>query len=159
MDTVLRLEDENLQLKEAVRSHAVVDQAIGVILAVGQLTPDQGWDVLRSTSQNTNIKLRHVAELIVDRAAVPLDSRGQERRQAVIVTPGASDHGPHKDEESRIHPRSRRRNHRAQGQQPRRSRRPRGSRERRCAGRWPARPRAGAAGQTAGEATAGQPWP
>ncbi len=51
MDTVLRLEDENLQLKEAVRSHAVVDAGIGVILAVGQLTPAQGWDVLRSTSR------------------------------------------------------------------------------------------------------------
>lgn len=34
-DTVLRLKDENHQLKEAVRSHAVVDQAIGVVLAVG----------------------------------------------------------------------------------------------------------------------------
>ncbi|MET8286268.1 MULTISPECIES: ANTAR domain-containing protein [Streptomyces] len=65
-DEVLRLEDENLQLKQAVRSHAVVDQAIGVILAVGRLTPDQGWDTLRSISQNTNVKLRHVAELIVE---------------------------------------------------------------------------------------------
>ncbi|MEU1532339.1 ANTAR domain-containing protein [Streptomyces fagopyri] len=65
-DEVLRLEDENLQLKQAVRSHAVVDQAIGVILAVGRLTPDQGWDALRSISQNTNVKLRQVAELIVD---------------------------------------------------------------------------------------------
>lgn len=61
-----RLEDENLQLQEAVRSHAVVDQAIGVVLAVGRLSPDAGWEVLRNISQNTNIKLRHVAELIVD---------------------------------------------------------------------------------------------
>ncbi|MGW7265224.1 ANTAR domain-containing protein [Streptomyces sp. NPDC054842] len=63
---VLRLENENRQLREAVRSHAVVDQAIGVVAAVGRLTPDEGWNVLRNISQTTNIKMRHVAELIVD---------------------------------------------------------------------------------------------
>ncbi|MCX5008598.1 ANTAR domain-containing protein [Streptomyces sp. NBC_00638] len=60
------LQGENAQLHEAMRSHAVVDQAIGVVLAVGQLTPERGWDVLREVSQRTNIKLRHVAELIID---------------------------------------------------------------------------------------------
>ncbi|MGW6485682.1 ANTAR domain-containing protein [Streptomyces sp. NPDC055056] len=60
------LSEENAQLRHAVRSHAVVDQAIGVLLAVGTLTPDQGWDVLREVSQRTNIKLRHVAELLVE---------------------------------------------------------------------------------------------
>ncbi|MET9896237.1 ANTAR domain-containing protein [Streptomyces sp. NPDC006465] len=44
----------------------MVDQAIGVILAAGQLTPDQGWDVLREVSQRTNTKLRHVSEQIID---------------------------------------------------------------------------------------------
>ncbi|MFI5998075.1 ANTAR domain-containing protein [Streptomyces sp. NPDC051362] len=63
-----RLREENAQLQQAVRSHAVVDQAIGVLLAVGELTPDQGWDVLRAVSQNTNIKLRHVAQLLIDGA-------------------------------------------------------------------------------------------
>ncbi|MFD8418130.1 ANTAR domain-containing protein [Streptomyces sp. NPDC059466] len=79
-DEVLRLEDENLQLKQAVRSHAVVDQAIGVLLAVGRLTPDEGWDTLRSISQNTNVKLRQVAELIVEWARtgrLPGDIRSQ----------------------------------------------------------------------------------
>ncbi|MFI6493324.1 ANTAR domain-containing protein [Streptomyces sp. NPDC050564] len=60
------LEDENAQLHEAIRSHAVVDQAIGIVLATGQLTPDQAWDVLKEVSQRTNIKLRHVAELIIE---------------------------------------------------------------------------------------------
>lgn len=60
------LQEENAQLQHAVHAHAVVDQAIGVILAVGHLTPDQGWDVLREISQHTNIKLRHVAELIIE---------------------------------------------------------------------------------------------
>ncbi|MGX5181471.1 ANTAR domain-containing protein [Streptomyces avermitilis] len=61
-----RLEDENLQLKQAVLSHATIDQAIGVIVALGGLAPGRSWDVLREVSQRTNIKLRHVAELIID---------------------------------------------------------------------------------------------
>ncbi|MFJ4835757.1 ANTAR domain-containing protein [Streptomyces sp. NPDC088747] len=59
------LQDENAQLQQAVRSHAVVDQAIGVVIVLGRLTPEQGWDVLRKTSQRTNTKLRTVSELIV----------------------------------------------------------------------------------------------
>ncbi|MGW3661870.1 ANTAR domain-containing protein [Streptomyces sp. NPDC005141] len=62
---VEELRGENAQLHEAMRSHAVVDQAIGVVLAIGQLTPEQGWDALREISQRTNIKLRHVSELII----------------------------------------------------------------------------------------------
>lgn len=53
------------QLKEAVTSHAVVDQAIGMIVALGRMSPDQGWRVLKEVSQHTNIKLRNVAELIL----------------------------------------------------------------------------------------------
>ncbi|MFF2997995.1 ANTAR domain-containing protein [Streptomyces sp. NPDC057950] len=89
-DEVLRLEDENLQLKQAVRSHAVVDQAIGVVLAVGRLTPDQGWDTLRSISQNTNVKLRHVAELIVEWARtgqLPSEIRGQLEHELGLGDP------------------------------------------------------------------------
>ncbi|MGX5185465.1 ANTAR domain-containing protein [Streptomyces avermitilis] len=63
---VEELQDENAQLHEAMRSHAVVDQAIGVVIALGQLTPEQGWDVLKEVSQRTNIKLRHVAELLIE---------------------------------------------------------------------------------------------
>ena len=64
-DRVLELEAEVQQLKEAVTSHAVVDQAIGMVVALGRVSPDQGWAVLKDVSQHTNIKLRNVAELIV----------------------------------------------------------------------------------------------
>ncbi|WP_413759311.1 ANTAR domain-containing protein [Streptomyces sp. MMBL 11-3] len=60
------LQQENTQLHEAVRSHAVVDQAIGVVIATGRLRPEQGWNALVGVSQHTNIKLRHVAELVVE---------------------------------------------------------------------------------------------
>ncbi|WP_405576490.1 ANTAR domain-containing protein [Streptomyces sp. NBC_01092] len=61
----VELEAEVDQLKEAVVSHAVVDQAIGMVVALGRVTPEQGWEVLKEVSQHTNIKLRHVAELIL----------------------------------------------------------------------------------------------
>jgi hypothetical protein len=64
-DRIFELQREVDQLKEAVASHAVVDQAIGVIVALGRMTPDEGWTVLREVSQHTNIKLRHVAETIL----------------------------------------------------------------------------------------------
>ncbi|WP_328673995.1 ANTAR domain-containing protein [Streptomyces sp. NBC_00328] len=64
-DRVVELEAEVQQLKEAVTSHAVVDQAIGMVVALGRVSPDQGWAVLKDVSQHTNIKLRNVAELIL----------------------------------------------------------------------------------------------
>ncbi|WTI64813.1 ANTAR domain-containing protein [Streptomyces sp. NBC_00728] len=65
-DSAGELRDENAQLRQALGSHAVVDQAIGVLLAVGQLRPDQGRHVLSKVSQRTGIKLRHVAELLIE---------------------------------------------------------------------------------------------
>ncbi|MER6076431.1 ANTAR domain-containing protein [Streptomyces sp. NPDC001817] len=59
------LEEEVAQLREAVVSHAVIDQAIGVVISVGGLKPEQGWDVLREVTQHTNIKLREVAHCLV----------------------------------------------------------------------------------------------
>lgn len=64
-DRIFALQEEVDQLKEAVVSHAVVDQAIGMMVALGRVTPDQGWAVLKDVSQHTNIKLRNIAELIL----------------------------------------------------------------------------------------------
>ncbi|MEU6656374.1 ANTAR domain-containing protein [Streptomyces sp. NPDC046900] len=60
-----QLQAKVAQLERAVYSHAVIDQAIGVVVAVGRLTPADAWDLLRETSMCTNTKLRHVAELVV----------------------------------------------------------------------------------------------
>ncbi|MCK8678082.1 ANTAR domain-containing protein [Streptomyces lichenis] len=59
------LREEVAQLRHAVVSHAVIDQAIGVVLAYGGLRSDAGWEVLREVSQHTNTKLREVAEYLV----------------------------------------------------------------------------------------------
>ncbi|MEH0541891.1 ANTAR domain-containing protein [Streptomyces sp. B21-105] len=75
---IFALQEEVEQLKEAVASHAVVDQAIGVVVALGRLTPDEGWVVLKEVSQHTNVKLRSVAELILlwgRRGELPPDIR------------------------------------------------------------------------------------
>ncbi|MDX3314315.1 ANTAR domain-containing protein [Streptomyces sp. NPDC054884] len=75
---IFALQEEVEQLKEAVASHAVVDQAIGVVVALGRLTPDEGWAVLKEVSQHTNVKLRSVAELILlwgRRGELPPDIR------------------------------------------------------------------------------------
>ncbi|MFF7445684.1 MULTISPECIES: ANTAR domain-containing protein [unclassified Streptomyces] len=59
------MQEEVQQLKQAITSHAVVDQAIGMMIALGRVTPEQGWNVLKEVSQHTNIRLRNVAELIL----------------------------------------------------------------------------------------------
>ncbi|MFK4149160.1 ANTAR domain-containing protein [Streptomyces sp. NPDC004065] len=64
-DRLQDLHEQVEQLKEAVTSHAVVDQAIGMIVALGRVTPDQGWMILKEVSQHTNVKLRNVAELVL----------------------------------------------------------------------------------------------
>lgn len=64
-EKVVELQRKVIQLEKAVESHATVDQAIGIVVALGKLTPDQGWTVLRETSQHTNMKLSRVADLVV----------------------------------------------------------------------------------------------
>ncbi|MEV6294830.1 ANTAR domain-containing protein [Streptomyces sp. NPDC051896] len=61
-----RLVTENEQLQRAVSSHAVIDQAIGAVVVVGQIAPEEAWRALRDVSQRTNTKLRTVAEHILD---------------------------------------------------------------------------------------------
>lgn len=64
-ERIAALQAEVDQLKQALTSHAVVDQAIGMMVAFARVTPRQGWEVLRDVSQHTNIKLRNVAELVL----------------------------------------------------------------------------------------------
>jgi hypothetical protein len=60
------LQEEVDQLRQALVSHALVDQAIGVVITVGRLRPEQGWEALKHLSQHTNIKLREVARCLVE---------------------------------------------------------------------------------------------
>ncbi|MEU2221823.1 ANTAR domain-containing protein [Streptomyces sp. NPDC018347] len=65
-DQLRALQEEVGQLRQALVSHALIDQAIGVVMTVSGLRPEQGWDALRHMSQHTNIKLREVARCLVE---------------------------------------------------------------------------------------------
>ncbi|MFF2205904.1 ANTAR domain-containing protein [Streptomyces sp. NPDC058145] len=50
------------QLEQAVISHAVIDQAVGVVIALEGVRSEQAFAMLKEVSQTTNVKLRTVAE-------------------------------------------------------------------------------------------------
>ncbi|MBM4824055.1 ANTAR domain-containing protein [Streptomyces actuosus] len=86
-DRVARLEEENAQLRQAVDSHATVDQAIGVLIAVYRLDHAVGFEVLREVSQHINIKLHTVTETLIARALrdEPLPPLIEQELQAALA--------------------------------------------------------------------------
>ncbi|MGW2937998.1 ANTAR domain-containing protein [Streptomyces sp. NPDC001156] len=60
-----RLQAENEQLQQAVTSHAIIDQAMGALVVLGQIPSEEAWRALRDVSQRTNTKLRVVAENVL----------------------------------------------------------------------------------------------
>jgi GAF domain-containing protein len=60
------------QLSQAMQSRAVIEQAKGILMARSpRLTADEAFDMLRKASQRENIKLRDIAQRIVDRRPEP----------------------------------------------------------------------------------------
>lgn len=57
--------DQNDQLRSSVVSRAVIDQALGVIMATERCPQEKALALLRSASQNSNVKLRDLAIAIV----------------------------------------------------------------------------------------------
>jgi GAF domain-containing protein len=57
--------DQNDQLRSSIVSRAVIDQALGVIMATERCPQDKAFALLRSVSQNTNVKIRDLAATIV----------------------------------------------------------------------------------------------
>ncbi len=58
-------QDLNDQLRSSLVSRAVIDQALGVIMATERVPQDKAFALLRTVSQNTNVKLRDLAADIV----------------------------------------------------------------------------------------------
>ncbi|MEU4143773.1 ANTAR domain-containing protein [Streptomyces parvulus] len=52
------------QLRRAIASRPVIDQARGVLMALHSCTSDEAWDILREASQLSNTKLRDVAAAV-----------------------------------------------------------------------------------------------
>lgn len=55
-------------LKAALQSRPVIDQAKGVLVAETGCTPDEAFGLLSTASQRANRKVRDIAEAIVDGA-------------------------------------------------------------------------------------------
>lgn len=62
------LQTEVEQLRHAIASRPVIDQARGVLMALHGCTSDEAWNILRETSQLSNTKLRTVAAAITSSA-------------------------------------------------------------------------------------------
>jgi GAF domain-containing protein len=64
-DTDARTMDELSNLKIAMRTRAVIDQAKGILVERFKITEDMAFTVLSRASQNSNIKLSDIAEQLV----------------------------------------------------------------------------------------------
>jgi AmiR/NasT family two-component response regulator len=58
-------EEQVAQLREAIASRAVIEQAKGILMAVRGLSEDQAFQALVVQSQKDNVKLRTVAREFV----------------------------------------------------------------------------------------------
>ncbi|RLK22564.1 GAF domain-containing protein [Micromonospora sp. M71_S20] len=56
------------QMQEAMASRAVIEQAKGIIMGEHRCTPTEAFAILSKTSQDSNRKVRDVAQALVDRA-------------------------------------------------------------------------------------------
>ncbi|MFF9324770.1 ANTAR domain-containing protein [Streptomyces sp. NPDC014776] len=63
---ITTLHEEVARLRQAVASHAVMDQAIGVVITLGTLRPEEGWEVLEEVARQTGTPLREVATHLVE---------------------------------------------------------------------------------------------
>ncbi|MEU7979239.1 GAF and ANTAR domain-containing protein [Micromonospora sp. NPDC049081] len=60
------------QMQEAMRNRAVIEQAKGIIMGQRRCTADEAFAMLARVSQNSNRKLRDVAEALVQQVVRPV---------------------------------------------------------------------------------------
>ncbi|WP_461017010.1 ANTAR domain-containing protein [Streptomyces daliensis] len=65
-ELVGELRKEVRQLRQAMETRPVIDQACGIMMASWRCDADTAWEILVDTSQRTNTKLHAVAALVVD---------------------------------------------------------------------------------------------
>ena len=59
------------QLREAIESHRIIGQATGIMMERHRLTAGAAFELLRTASQNRNIRLRRIAERLIDTGQEP----------------------------------------------------------------------------------------
>ena len=84
------------QLEEALESHAVVDQARGVLMATHRIDADAAWALLVRVSSHQNIKVRTLAEAVVILVTSPVPAAPSPATTAAIryLLPGSWSDGP-----------------------------------------------------------------
>jgi GAF domain-containing protein len=75
-------------LRRAIESRAVIDQAIGTLMATRGLDADTAFQLLARESQNTNTKLRDVAARVADAARRPRAAPGEAGLRAAATGDG-----------------------------------------------------------------------
>lgn len=70
------------QLEQALKSSRTIGAAIGMIMATREVREDQAFAILRNASQNSNRKLRDLAEELVTAGARAGAARAPGRRRA-----------------------------------------------------------------------------
>lgn len=89
------LQEEVDQLRQAIASRPVIDQARGILMATQACTSDEAWHILRETSQLSNTKLRTVAAALTagakpDGPPLPADLRSALRKALARATTSAA---------------------------------------------------------------------
>jgi hypothetical protein len=67
---------EVAQLRQALGSRVVIEQAKGIVMAEQHCGPNDAFEILRTLSRNANAKLRDVAAVLVAKAQHRLDTGG-----------------------------------------------------------------------------------
>ncbi|MFJ5994003.1 ANTAR domain-containing protein [Streptomyces sp. NPDC092370] len=77
------LQEEVEQLRQAIASRPVIDQARGILMATHGCTSDEAWHILREASQLSNTKLRDVAAAVTASAEADGPPPSAELRTAL----------------------------------------------------------------------------
>ncbi len=68
LDKAARQED---QFSEAIEGQRAIGQAVGILVERHKILPEEGFERLRTASQNANIKLREIARRMVETGEEP----------------------------------------------------------------------------------------
>ncbi|HEX4493997.1 MAG TPA: GAF and ANTAR domain-containing protein [Acidimicrobiia bacterium] len=60
------LEEQAVQLHQALETRDVIGQATGILMERLRVTPEEAFEILRRASQNLNVKLRLIAESLTE---------------------------------------------------------------------------------------------
>jgi len=64
-------EKKDANFDEALRTRELIGQAQGILMERERITADQAFDVLRRASQYLNVKLKEVAQTLVETGETP----------------------------------------------------------------------------------------